>query len=254
MIKFFRKIRRNLFTENKFGKYLIYAIGEIILVVIGILIALQINNQNEFKKQNKLEVGYYCKIKEDFEVDKKIIAKIIKDIDKRVIICKRLLLNLHSTPNDKTIILNDYLPAVRSDRFYPSKSAITDIISSGKLSILKNEELKESLLLYYSDMDNYHYIISENQKEIMDRIFMYDNVVDMGAHQTFYSEVFGKELMDILPNVNWQRDKNNPIFKKFEEHIVMATIVSTREKQVLEEINSKLEPILNSLTKECSKK
>ncbi|SFN76677.1 hypothetical protein SAMN04487989_103280 [Bizionia echini] len=51
MIKFFRKIRQNLLSENKFSKYLIYAVGEIILVVIGILIALQINNWNE-KKNN----------------------------------------------------------------------------------------------------------------------------------------------------------------------------------------------------------
>lgn len=47
MIKFFRKIRQKMLTENKFSKYLIYAIGEIILVIIGILIALQINNANE---------------------------------------------------------------------------------------------------------------------------------------------------------------------------------------------------------------
>ena len=53
MIKFFRKIRQNLLTENKFSKYLLYAIGEIFLVVVGILIAFQVNNWNE---QNKLKV------------------------------------------------------------------------------------------------------------------------------------------------------------------------------------------------------
>ena len=47
MIKFFRKIRYNLMSENKTGKYLKYAIGEIVLVVIGILIALSINNWNQ---------------------------------------------------------------------------------------------------------------------------------------------------------------------------------------------------------------
>jgi hypothetical protein len=52
MIKFFRKIRQRMLTENKFSKYLIYAIGEILLVVIGILIALQINNWNERKNNN----------------------------------------------------------------------------------------------------------------------------------------------------------------------------------------------------------
>ena len=55
MIKFFRRIRQQLLTENKFSKYLIYAIGEIVLVVIGILIALQINNWNEERKERKIE-------------------------------------------------------------------------------------------------------------------------------------------------------------------------------------------------------
>jgi len=56
VIKFFRRIRQQLLTENKFSKYLLYAIGEIILVVIGILFALSINNWNttrELKKQNQ---------------------------------------------------------------------------------------------------------------------------------------------------------------------------------------------------------
>lgn len=55
MIKFFRKIRKKLLSENKFSKYLLYAIGEIVLVVIGILIALQINNWNEENKNSKRE-------------------------------------------------------------------------------------------------------------------------------------------------------------------------------------------------------
>lgn len=52
MIKFFRQIRQNLLSEDKTGKYLKYAIGEIVLVVIGILIALQLNNANEKSKLN----------------------------------------------------------------------------------------------------------------------------------------------------------------------------------------------------------
>ncbi|MFX0558589.1 DUF6090 family protein [Maribacter sp. CXY002] len=55
MIKFFRKIRQKLLSENKFSKYLVYAIGEIVLVVIGILIALQINDWNEHRKDKATE-------------------------------------------------------------------------------------------------------------------------------------------------------------------------------------------------------
>tara|TARA_R110000744_G_scaffold97420_1_gene188243 strand:+ start:1859 stop:2056 length:198 start_codon:yes stop_codon:yes gene_type:complete len=58
MIKFFRKIRQKMLTENKFSKYLLYAIGEIVLVVIGILIALQVNNLNEVEKVKDKEVIY----------------------------------------------------------------------------------------------------------------------------------------------------------------------------------------------------
>ena len=55
MLKFFRSIRQDLLSENKIGKYLLYALGEILLVMIGILLALQVNNWNETKKSNKYE-------------------------------------------------------------------------------------------------------------------------------------------------------------------------------------------------------
>ncbi|MFD2917130.1 DUF6090 family protein [Psychroserpens luteus] len=69
MIKFFRKIRQKMLTENKFSKYLLYAIGEIILVVIGILIALSINNWNQDKQQQKILNNIYATIKADLQQD-----------------------------------------------------------------------------------------------------------------------------------------------------------------------------------------
>ena len=65
MIKFFRKIRQRLLTENKFSKYLLYAIGEIVLVVIGIMIALEVNNWNQTRKQLDNEVQLYSKLYND---------------------------------------------------------------------------------------------------------------------------------------------------------------------------------------------
>ncbi|MEN2281317.1 DUF6090 family protein [Algoriphagus sp. SE2] len=69
MIKFFRKIRQQLLTENKVSKYLIYAIGEIVLVVIGILIALQINNWNEYQKERKTESKVLKEVAENLEAN-----------------------------------------------------------------------------------------------------------------------------------------------------------------------------------------
>ncbi|WP_111708711.1 DUF6090 family protein [Lutibacter citreus] len=69
MIKFFRKIRYKNLTESKFGKYLLYAIGEIILVVIGILIALSINNWNKNGNNQKLVSIYKSELLNDLELD-----------------------------------------------------------------------------------------------------------------------------------------------------------------------------------------
>jgi len=75
MIKFFRKIRQKLLSENKFSKYLIYAIGEIILVVIGILIALGINNWNENRKTDIRLKDTLVALKNDLSQDTLLIKK-----------------------------------------------------------------------------------------------------------------------------------------------------------------------------------
>ena len=66
---FFRKIRQQLLNENKFSKYFLYAIGEILLVVIGILIALAINNQNAQRKEIEQEQIILKQLKEDYKAN-----------------------------------------------------------------------------------------------------------------------------------------------------------------------------------------
>lgn len=81
MIKFFRRIRKSLLMKNKTGMYFKYAIGEIILVVIGILIALQINTLNENRKISDIRQLYYKQLLQDFEKDKSYTEKIILDLN-----------------------------------------------------------------------------------------------------------------------------------------------------------------------------
>ena len=69
MMKFFIKVRQKLLSDNKFRKYLVYAIGEILLVVIGILIALQVNNWNEYNKERILEIEILEEIRENLLKD-----------------------------------------------------------------------------------------------------------------------------------------------------------------------------------------
>ena len=80
MLRFFRSLRQRLLTENKFSKYLLYAIGEILLVVIGILIALQVNTWNEERVEQAEEQAILRQLKTEFtlnlaQLDDKIRSK-----------------------------------------------------------------------------------------------------------------------------------------------------------------------------------
>lgn len=93
MIKFFRHIRKQLLSENKTGKYLKYALGEIILVVIGILIALQINNWNENRKSKRVADEIYRNLQTSLIQDSTEVRRIIKLNTKSLEVQKTLILD-----------------------------------------------------------------------------------------------------------------------------------------------------------------
>ena len=148
MIKFFRNIRKNLLSQGKTGKYLKYAIGEIILVVIGILIALQINNLNEQRKQNNLEQDYLIALKREFENNLIEVDRVIKlnaSLHKNA-----LELSTYTGPDTPNITEKKfaelYFGTVNAEVQYRPGLGVTDeIINSGKLNIFKNRELKNAL-------------------------------------------------------------------------------------------------------------
>lgn len=250
MIKFFRKIRQKMLTENKFSKYLLYAIGEIILVVIGILIALQINNWNENVKKLQQEKIYYCKIKEDLESDNINIKRSLESLNERISSAKRALNNLYDGAH-KSVILEDYLLAIRSIKFLPSKLAIQDIVSSGKLENFKNANLKNSIIQHYTDLDGALNRIVTNNKDVGKYIYEY-NLSDFGIHQlSLYANDFGIELLEKMPDVDWNNDKNNLIYKQFQDHMSISVIVIAREKQLLNQILLSTENLISELGYNC---
>ena len=139
MIKFFRKIRKKLLTENKFSKYLIYAIGEIALVVIGILIALQINNWNQESENKKLEIFYMNSLANDLKKDTlyiNFITEIQLEDNKTT---EKLLKRIYKpSSNIDTIIKiarNELDDGFRVIRDY-SNNTFNTIISSGNINLL----------------------------------------------------------------------------------------------------------------------
>lgn len=147
MIKFFRHIRKQLLSENKFSKYLIYAIGEIILVVIGILIALQINNWNEKSKLKIEETRLLKQLNVEFKDNKKkletVNAKnkaVLKNLDK---ILALIPIDTASTNLDSLsqYIFNTY----DFNTFDPIQGTI-DELKNGTFKVITNDTLRNLLL------------------------------------------------------------------------------------------------------------
>ena len=142
MIKFFRKIRQQLLTENKFSKYLIYAIGEIVLVVIGILIALQINTWNEEGKLEKERITILENLRDDLTNDIENYQYSILRLEDRQIVANQVCALFENIP--KTI---DYANTARNllvlgfiEDHNPNFSTYNEIQGSGKLGLINSKK------------------------------------------------------------------------------------------------------------------
>jgi hypothetical protein len=137
MIKYFRKIRQNLLMENKTGKYFKYAIGEIILVVIGILIALQINNWNENRKQSNIIQNYYYQLEEDFDDETDNLKDKISRISESIASYEQYL-ELTKESNLELIEMINALTIVKLAFWYPSfnSNTIGTLESTGDIKLI----------------------------------------------------------------------------------------------------------------------
>ena len=135
-----------MLTENKFSKYLIYAIGEIVLVVIGILIALQINNANESRKTNNIQHDYYRQIIVDLDKETKNINTRIISLDS-CIISSDTYWKYIETPNLKpSQILNELIKVETFFRYLAfNTNTIETLESTGDITLMP-EEIRNNLI------------------------------------------------------------------------------------------------------------
>jgi len=147
MIKFFRKIRQNLLMENKTGKYLKYAIGEMILVVLGILIALQINNWNEARKSKSTEVYVLTEILSNLSEDAVILKDIIAQRQKAKLSVAAMLKYLPSADINKDRLEKDVVNFLTFERYFPIINAYEVLKAKGLQ--LSNNVLTTKISRYY---------------------------------------------------------------------------------------------------------
>ncbi len=157
MIKFFRKIRQRLLTENKFSKYMLYAIGEIVLVVIGILIALQIDTWNQNRLADNEERTILKNIHTEFLQNKETLKNTILEINSSFNAGKKLfnLIGKNRTEIEKFNLDSLIFKTLEYAAFRPSENTISDLLQSGRLQLLKDTNLKDLLYLWSRNINGY---------------------------------------------------------------------------------------------------
>ena len=193
MIKFFRRIRQTLLSENRIGKYMVYAIGEILLVVIGILIALQINNWNENRHLLRKEINMLKAFDLQFHSDLAVFEESLAFYRESE---QSLDIILDHLEND--LPYNDSLNAhfFVSTRIYVGSDMANNVFESLKsagVDLISNEHIRSKIVYLYEEDDVW----------IQDFETKY---VDFITHAS--EELFSSRFMDF-----WQGDYMDPTYR-----------------------------------------
>lgn len=148
MIKFFRKVRQKMLAENKLSKYILYAIGEIVLVVFGILIALQINNWNEAKQDRAYEVKMLSEIEKGLLVDQTNLKEHLEAYE-----------TLENTVDDFTnltqnnVVYHDSMQAelwkLNIGRYFQFNRGPYDALKSSGIDRISNDSIRNQLINFF---------------------------------------------------------------------------------------------------------
>jgi len=229
MINFFRKIRQQLLNENKFSKYLLYAIGEIVLVVIGILIALSINNWNEHRKSRLQEVNILTKLNTDLKANL-IEIKGLKDMTEKRIKASQTILNYFEERKAIDDKLKLSFELINTDDLFNNANTAYKYIENQGVNILTNDSILSKITwMYERDFKNIsnrektnwqiltddlrplmdiYLEVSEPQDKLFNEVYELNKPIDMKAlsENKQFKNVIVRNMNFMLLRLRWQTE------------------------------------------------
>jgi hypothetical protein len=261
MIKFFRTIRQNLLMENKTGKYLKYAIGEIVLVVIGILIALQINTWNDWRKDRIKEKDILIELQNQFKTN---LIQLENKIYQRNLIVrnsKRALVIM----DEKQMVSMDTLTSILSPLLLsPTYDPIdNEIMTAENLQLIQNDSLRNYLTTFPSEIDDF----KDEESEWVDiyRNITLEYLIDIGLSRNVQISFFKNQEnlsffndKSTIEEINLGRSNNLPTVesilndRKLEGILANAVFLNIGLNWQSEGYKRKIEKILSLLESEIN--
>lgn len=224
MIRLLRNMRKALLIEKRFQKYLLYAIGEIFLVMIGIILALQFNNWNITRNNNKLESKYLNNLKIELEKHIEIYKDHSNYVDKRLHSIDYILTHL-DRPSQELVVdsmvvhlnLMQWVGNIRVDT-----NLYEDLINTGNLNLITNETLRLEIQDYFHKIQSYRTSTgSNNALYINNALVFYMRYLAMGHIISTPSNVDsqGKVLSKRKLFELWDLGYESPEMKEFENNL-----------------------------------
>jgi len=197
LIRLFRRIRENLIATGSLTKYLLYAAGEILLVVIGILIALQVNNWNEERANKAKEYSYLTGIHSDLirqiESFNRTIAVNETAIETSLNLLEQYRQAGRFSRNSKESTLYKINVISRSAAPGVIKTSFSELMFGGNITLIHNENLRNQIVLFYQELDDMIYASNNNAEVIFQRqllpVFNSMTLIDASQMQTMFMGV-----------------------------------------------------------------
>ena len=245
MIKFFRRLRQRLLDEGSLKRYLIYAIGEILLVVIGILIALQINERVNWNQDRKLEIEYLNAFSYELEEDIRFYKDLIESLSLQYKSIRNVIFVIESPQEvilDSLQFINDYRRGGFGDNLNRSSVTWKELQSTGQMSLLQDKNLTRKLFEYYDFVERFG---SDFNKFPLEQRFIVREIehglFNMVEHDEYYE--------------NWRHEHipRKEVFEfvrtnqKLLYHLKSVLISSKVQMEIGNEVLSLAEEILDSI-------
>jgi hypothetical protein len=156
MLKFFRRIRQNLLLQDKTSRYFKYAIGEIVLVMIGILLALQVNTWNEQRKLNNEEQHLLEDLLSEFHLNLENLKDnmFINKNNQKAVVGLLDLIQQKKIKGDTNKIDSLFMVVFSYGSFNTTSGVLNEIINSGKLRVIKDATLRNNLTQWSGKIEN----------------------------------------------------------------------------------------------------
>ncbi len=210
MLKFFRKIRQQLLSENSYSKYLLYAAGEILLVMIGILLALQVNNWNGQRMDRKNETQFLKRLHSDILWDMDILSENLARLSSK----KERLQQVRKIFENKEILNKDSLfyllersavmgTDLREDR---RKSTFEEMVTAGQLQIIQDVALRNNVARFYSMWNHWYDRVSNHRSDYRMLIFKLCDLQKVLNKELIFSKEEQITLYDLLEQKGLSRE------------------------------------------------